>query len=485
MNFKDIRHYKSWNITMKAAFWFVFASVFQKALSFITVPIFTRVMTSNQYGIYSTYLSWETILSVFLTLKLDSGAYSNVLGKEVSEEEKNKITISYVSLCFALTIVATIIMIVFIIPISSFSEIPIQLHYLMMLEIFVTPINCFWAFKQRFNLKYKLLVCFIIIKSFFNVILGILLVYFSNIEQQAEARVLSIVIIDLISFIFFYIPLIKKTRKFFLIYKWGETLKFQLPLIPHYLSMTFLLSSDRIMIQKMVGATKAGIYSVAYSAGQIMTIIKTSLVDALRPWIYQQLNQKKYDRLGSIMTILTIGVTFLSIVFSAIAPELIKLLASKEYYEAIYVVPPVAVSSLFTFIYQVFVVVETYYEKTTKIMLASIFASISNLILNYLFIPLYGYIVAGYTTLISYMLLSLFHYIVICSIERKNLLGKKLFKIRFLILISLIGIIACISVSFLYEYRIIRYIIIFLLLIILYISREKVGKLYKTIKERQ
>lgn len=51
----------------KSAFWFVLCTLIQKALAFITVPIFTRIMPAEQYGIYNLYQTWSGILVVICT----------------------------------------------------------------------------------------------------------------------------------------------------------------------------------------------------------------------------------------------------------------------------------------------------------------------------------------------------------------------------------------------------------------------------------
>ena len=96
---KVIEKYKTVPAAARAALWFVFASMLQKAMAFITVPIFTRIMDTAQYGLYSTYLSWSSIFTVLLTLRLESGAYTNVLGKVQNREQHNNILYYPMLLC--------------------------------------------------------------------------------------------------------------------------------------------------------------------------------------------------------------------------------------------------------------------------------------------------------------------------------------------------------------------------------------------------
>ena len=48
------------SIASKAALWFTICGFVQKGISFITVPIFTRLLTTEQYGVVSIFYSWES-----------------------------------------------------------------------------------------------------------------------------------------------------------------------------------------------------------------------------------------------------------------------------------------------------------------------------------------------------------------------------------------------------------------------------------------
>ena len=54
----------------KSSIAFVFSSFLIKGVSFITTPIYTRIMDTEQYGILATYNSWLTILEIFALLGL-------------------------------------------------------------------------------------------------------------------------------------------------------------------------------------------------------------------------------------------------------------------------------------------------------------------------------------------------------------------------------------------------------------------------------
>ena len=140
----------------------------------------------------------------------------------------------------------------------------------------------------------------------------------------------------------------------------------------------------------------------------------------------------------------------------------------KEYYEAIYLMPPIAAGIFFTSFYNLFSNVLLYYKKTKLIMIATFIATITNVILNYIFIQIYGYIAAAYTTLVAFLILAIIQFVFM----RIVLEGKKLFNDRFLWSIAATLVLISFFVNFLYNNDVMRYLVIVLLIIGLILKRR-------------
>ena len=91
------------------------------------------------------------------------------------------------------------------------------------------------------------------------------------------------------------------------------------------------------------------------------------------------------------------------------------------------------------FLYPLFANIEFYYEKTKFVMVASCSGALLNILLNYIFIGLYGYYAAGYTTLICYMVFSFAHYLAYKKIVDNNLELEKIYDIKFSIIWFCVG----------------------------------------------
>ena len=474
-------HYRKLSVVAKASMWFVACSMLQKCIAVITVPIFTRIMPTEEYGLYSTYLSWFAVLDIICTLNVNSTIYINNYTKANSQEEKDRVAVPLLSLSATVTISVFILYLICYPFIKHMLKLPFYLVCLLFLQILFEPPVSMWSTQQRFEYKYIKLVIRTIVMVFANSILGIVFVVLAE-SNEAVARAISIVLVQMVFGTFFYFYFWKRGKSFFSTKGWKHALDVQLPLIPHSLSLTILASSDRIMITSIVGAAFAAVYSVAYSAGYVVNVLKSSIVDAIRPWIYQKLKEKDYDSIRVTVNTVMILITIITVCFTAFAPEIIYILAPKEYYEAVYAIPPVAASSFFTFLYNIFSVVSFYHEKTKKIMVASMSGAALNIILNAALIPRFGYLAAAYTTLICYIFFAYAHYLIMKKITMIYLDGQMIYDIWFILILSIVVIAFAILFLFTYQYAIVRYLILILTFAVSYIKRDSFILALKRIK---
>ncbi len=482
---KEIQNkYKNINITVKAAFWFILCSVIQKSISFITVPIFTRMMSPSEYGIYSTYLSWYSIIIILCSLNMYSCVYINQYTKEEIQEKKKKIVIPMLSLSLVISFTLFIVYLIFHNYINSIIKLPtILISFLFFQIIFEVPVS-FWLIEQRFEYKYKNVLIQTIFLSLANSLLGVLFVSLSQ-NNQAIARVFSIILTQFILGSVIYYIFYKRCKLLFSTKGWKHILSVQLPLLPHSLSMIVLSASDRIMINSLINSTAAAIYNVAYSIGYITNIIQISILDAVKPQFYKKIKEKNLIDLKSTLNLIIVLLFAFITMFLCFAPELIRIMAPKEYYQAIYVIPPVAFSTFFIFLYNIFSVISFYFEKSKTIMLASIVSAVTNIILNYVLIPKYGFVAAGYTTLISYCILATCHYFIMIGVCKEKSINPNHLNMKCVIFLSIVSLIFTFLFNYAYKYSLIRLFLIIMMAIAILSFRKKISKIAKIIIRKE
>ncbi len=401
----------------KASFWFVISNIALKGLSFITTPIFTRLMQVEDYGTTSVFVTWENVISIFATLSLAGGVYNVAqakFGNDINAFTSCMLTLSFITS----TIVYTICIITNILYPVLFGINTLFLIF-MWLQTFTNAVVSFWLMRRRYIYAYKSVIVYTLTSALLNptiAVIGILI--FPN--HAVYAKLIGSGLFGILFGIIICIITYKKGQKLVSKGYWGYALRFNLPLLPHYLSSTILNSSDKIMIDKLVGAAAAGIYSIAHSISALISIITQAINSSLIPYTLQSIKKENFDGLKKTISSCTILVAVLCLCVTLFAKEGILIFATIDYIEASLFIPPLAIAVLFEFITGIVGNILFYYEKTWQMSAITITCAFFNIILNYFGIIHFGYVAAGYTTLICSVLKLVLYYFVVKKHE-KNL----------------------------------------------------------------
>lgn len=460
---------------VKASLWFTVCSIVQKGIQFVTVPLFTRILTTEQYGQFSLYQSWLNIITILGTLNLFYGAFNNAMLKYENDRDK------YISSMQGLSTLTSLgLLVLFVIDRAWWSDVlglPEIVIWFLLIEILFYSSLQYWTMRQRFEYKYKTLVAVTLFIALLNPVLGLLLVRIT--AEKGIARIISVSIINILVGIVFYVLNAKRGKVFYVKEYWKFALVFNIPLIPHYLSSIVLAQSDRIMIEKMFGESYVAIYSVAYAIASLMAIVVNSVNASFVPWTYQKCQEKDYLSISKGANGLVLLVAIIVLLPVMFAPEAIWIMGTEEYYSAVWVIPPVALSTLMTFIYSLFANIEFYYEKTKFVMIGSCIAALTNIVLNIVFMPIFGFVAAGYTTLFCYIILAIMHYIFMIHIYMNEGGNEAIYDIKKICLLSVLLIVVTAIFMLLYEQMLIRYIIIGILFALAIYKRNFIIEILK------
>lgn len=467
------------NLAAKASFWFLVCNIIQKGITAICTPVYTRIMDSGSYGEYTIYLSWFQIVSIIVTLNLSAGVVNNVLTEYY--DKSNRIVSSFLGLSTLVSAFFLILYITFSDYWNSLLSMKGEYIVLMILQALFSGAYSIWATQERYDYKYKGIVLTCMISGVLGTVITVFIVIISH--EKAKALIFSYAFIQILMGLFFYIKLIKKGRCIYSKESWIFALSFNLPLIPHYLSYILLNQSDRIMIDHFIGKSSAALYSVAYSISMLMMLVVTSINNTLIPYVYKTIKSGEFSSLKAFSKELFLLCSIGCFATMLLGPELIRVIASEEYYEALYIIPPVAASVYFMFCQSLVGTVAFYFKRTKFVMVATTCAALINIVLNYIFIPRFGYYAAGYTTLISYIILLLIHYYFYKKICKDDLNDEAVFPSESMWKYALIISVVTIFTSILYSYVYVRWIVIFLVVCIMIIKREIIFRLISYIKK--
>lgn len=466
---------------VKASVAYTTCSILQRCLSMITMPLFTRILTQEQYGQYSVYTSWMGILTIFITLNLAYGSFSKAMVR--FEKDRH----GYVAAVQNLTVVLASVFLLIYLPFqgmwNKLFELPTPLVLLMVAEIVLQSALLCWYGQRRFEYKYKGVVALTMLVSIISPIFAYILVATS--QEKGYARIIgyavTVILAGLACFIYTTVRGKGGMKKEY----WKYALTFNIPLIPYYLSQVVFNQSDRIMISHMTGTDKAAMYSVAYTLATILTFVLNAVNGSYVPWFYGKIKENKGKENQPMANGISMLMAFLLLAVIALAPEIITVMAGSNYREAIWVVPPVAMSILLLFYAQLFINVEFYYEEKTMLVWGSIAAAVLNIVLNWLLIPIFGFVAAGYTTLASYIVFAVWNYYNVKVIAKKNGFPLDCFNIKALIGIFLLFAALSFAAMALYELLIVRWCIIAAVLLALIIFHKKVIAFVKSVLVRK
>lgn len=393
--------------TAKTAILNTIANCISLVVGMIVIPIITRVLPAEQMGIANTFMSTRNTVVIIITCAVYAYLYKAMI--EYKNNKKDYI--------FSVTVFSFIAVGISFVICSVFKE---QLMKLLSLNNFLF----YWLFISClgfalynianyyciFHNKYYFVIWIVLsvgpVSQFLSV--GLSYVFSTN---KYKGRVIGLDFVYLVVSICLLIWMTVGKRPHFRINYIKSTLKFTIPIVPHLLSQMVLTQCDLVMISYFCGSKASGIYSMGHTVGFLALTVMSQIMASWSPWVYRRMEEKEYTVIFNNSKLIVLMGVYISMGLLTVSTELIKIFLTDVYMPCIYIVPTLVVAMFFQFIY-IFVYDFQFFNKKAKsIVVSSIIAAVFNLITNYLFIPKFGYLAAGFTTLASYFVLLLFNYL--------------------------------------------------------------------------
>lgn len=396
----------------KAGLGYVVGNFILKGCVFLTLPIFSRLLSTSEFGTYNTYLAYEGLITAILGL----GIYGTIKNARIKYESSfDEYVSSVLSFSLIIFIVATILANVFYFTFEGLLGYSRTIVNVLLLQSYGSALVQIYSSKLNVEFKYK---SYLIISTFAtlgNIALSLFLILFVFPNDRAIGRILgSALPIIAIGICLFVLSVIKGKRIFSKEF-WLYSLCLGLPLVPHVISQSLLSQFDRIMITNLVGESESGIYSFVYTISTILVILCSSIDSAWTPWVYMKIHHKERIEVKKKSPVYVLFFAFLTLGFICVSPEIVKLFGDESYWSGIDLLIPLSLGHYFLFLYFLPVNMEYYHNKTLFISIGTVGAALLNLALNLFFISAFGYKAAAYTTLFSHMVLFVAH----CIIAKK------------------------------------------------------------------
>jgi O-antigen/teichoic acid export membrane protein len=385
-----------------------------RAAGLILLPIYTRILSPQDYGKLSMVLLVSTVCSMILEFGLRSAFFRFYFQ---SEEAAVRRRLTGTTLIFLL--VSSVAILLPLILLASRIDLPVfkeptllPLIQIALIGTFfdlgsVVPFAIFRA-EQRATQYAVLSMARFFINTTLNIIAVVVLGW----------GVLGVIYASLLtSALFFLICFLLTLRSI----EWAidlnllkQLLAFGLPLVPAYLGGWALTFSDRFYLERYTDLSQVGVYAIGYSIAGILNMLMGWFNTAWLPYAYSVSSKPDapafYSRIFTyaltLFTLFALGLT----VFSS---EVLHLLATPSYYGAARVVPFIALAYLF---YEMNYLIAMGLDLTGKTSYYVVIVGIgagANLALNFLLIPRFGMMGAAVSTCLSYMLLPIIAYAIV------------------------------------------------------------------------
>lgn len=387
----------------------VLATVILSGISFITIPLFTRFLGAEQYGLYSVFHSWVTIVMCFIALECRSGLGTAryFFGEKYDEYKSSSLMLGLLS--GGIFILGSILLRNQLSKILGYpSTIVVAIFVSALAFHLVEFAKSAYIYEKRAEKNFILSV----LLALFTVVFSIILLKIEYFNEKYLARVYGDLIPYLIIAAVIVIFTLKRIPPRYNREYWKYCLVMGVPIVFHGLSQDILKQSDRIMMQKMgYAGTDVGIYSFFCTYTAIVNVVLTALNTTWCPFYYDDLSERAFDQIKikcknylELFTVVVCG-------FFLVSREVCYIFANSEYWLGMGVIPPLLVGIYFIFMYQFPVNFEFYHKKTKVIAIGTFSAAIVNIVLNAALIPGFGMYGAAVATAVSYGLLFLAHYL--------------------------------------------------------------------------
>ncbi len=417
---------------IKGTFITFFGFLLLKALRFILVPLYTRYLSPEDYGILGVFLPLIELLTMLSTLGLGSSILY-FLFEYRSEENKYRkflstifLTNLFYSIIFGLTFY-------FLSPAfykfffkNSIEKSNIYILLVVFIILLYIPQQIVLSLLQA--REKRLEIAIISILNF--LVLFVLLLYQLVIKKSgAFGQILAVFYQELLIFIpFFSYLLFVIGKKFSFSFKLlKEGLSYSLPLLPHSLSMWFLNLSDRLILSKYSGLAETGYYTFAYTCGLVMYAFVTGMQAVWGPVFFdvRKSNKDSAKILGAQASHWSLLLGIIAGIGIFFTPEFVKIIASKKYWVATPYIIPVILGYFFLGIYTFPGLILQQMRKNGIVSLCTIVAASLNIISNLIFVPKYGPIAASWATAGAFCLLAILYYIFGMSLNPINIIWKE------------------------------------------------------------
>lgn len=467
-------------ILIKSSLWYTVTNFLTKAISFITIPIFTRLMSQQQYADFSVFASWQSIFLIVCGLEIHA-----TLNKARFDYDLDQKLNSYITSCLAISSLFTCVVFAVYLCFPAFFNKLLLLDrkyiFYMFAYLLTEPAFQMFQAKQRVEYRYKLSAGISFFLIIFSTFFAVYLV--NTVNDKLLGRIVGQYVPFIITGFVMYAFFLTRSHSITL-ENWKYVLKLGIPLVFSFLGSQILLSSDRVVVQHLGTHEEVAWLVLATSGAHIILLFVQTLNNAWAPWFFDKLKQGCTEEIRKTFGIFMWFTVFCTMMVLLFGSEIVGILGGKKYSQSIYVFPANMLCGIFTMITAQFVNLQTYHKKTKYAAILTSIVAVINIIGDIIGVKLFGYQAACYVTVFCQLILISLHYWISQKFDIQGILS-----VRQLVSVLVVSLFLVPFSLFFYQTWIARPVCVAILIIgigiVLYVKRLAVVKVLCNIKNNK
>lgn len=375
-------------------------------ISLLLLPLFTHFLLTEDFGIVDLLQTYITLFVPILTLRLDSATFRFLIDKRKDDNSQKNI-ISNIMLLLVITLLITIsigLFLVIIINVKYKLYVLLNLLILMVSNVLLQLLRGLGKNKEysiasiltgliTLTINCVLIIGFaanassiLISSSVANFICILYVIWKTNLFAKIETKLIN-----------------KTTIK--------ELLAYSCPMIPNALSWWIVNVSDRTIISIFLGSSFNGIYSVSCKFSNIINSIFSIFNMSWQETAVLHIEDKDKDEFFSNMIdklLMLFSATSLLII--AVLPFVYNWIIGVDYHSSYKFIPILLYANLWSILINLIGGIYVAKKKTKEIAITTLISSILNIVINLIFIKVWGLYAACISTLVAYMAMGIYRY---------------------------------------------------------------------------
>jgi len=402
----------------KQTFIYGLATVLPRVLAVILVPLYTTVMLPEEYGIYSTLMAYLILGNVLLSYGMETAFFRFITKDADNQKIVQSTTLTSITVSTFLFLGITLLFTNQIATVSEFQPEYVTYGLLILALDALVVLPFAWFRVNERPMRYAVVKIFnVVVNLAFNLFFLLLLPKlavnssFWNSLWFPENKVAYVFIANLIASavtLLVLLPLYVKIGFGFNKTIWKQMMKYAIPVLIAGIAFSVNEAFDRILLKYLlpenIAETQVGLYSACYKLGMFMTLFVMAFRLGIEPFFFNHSGHENakntYATITKYFTLFGCLILLVVVVYIDVFKRI--LIPNSQYWEALKIVPLILLANLFLGIYHNLSVWYKVTDRTKFGAYISVFAAIVTIVLNYVLIPIIGYMGSAIATLAAY-----------------------------------------------------------------------------------